>query len=86
MTDRILLDVRGSQEDRADSRARIPLPPLEMLFLRPDGSFELVSAAAMELQVEKYGKTLFKPNTKEPDDGKPNPAERDRRGSARPGR
>jgi hypothetical protein len=86
VTDRILLDVRGSQEDRADSRARIPLPPLEMLFLRPDGSFELVSAAAMELQVEKYGKTLFKPNTKEPDDGKPNPAERDRRGSARPGR
>jgi len=86
VTDRILLDVRGSQEDRADSRARTPLPPLEMLFLRPDGSFELVSAAEVELQIEKYGKTLFKPNTKEPDDGKPDPAERDRRGSARPRR
>ena len=70
-TDRVLLDVHGPQDDRADLRTRTPPPPLEMLFLRSDGSFEFVSAADMEPQVEQYASTLFKPGTKEPDDGKP---------------
>jgi hypothetical protein len=87
-TDRILLDVHGPQDERADLRTRMPPPPLEMLFLRPDGSFEFVSAADMEPRVEQYAATLFKSGTKEPDDGKSDRREsnRDRDPQPRRGR
>lgn len=83
VTDRMLLDVRGTQEARADRRGPEPPPPLEMLFLRADGSFELVSAADSELDLVKYGNTLFKPGTELPADGKPDPRDQDARGRRR---
>lgn len=76
-TDRILLDARGSQEDRKDIRASEPPEPLEMLVLEPDGSFEIVSAADSERQIRRYGQTLFRPKTLLPDDGRPDRGERD---------
>jgi hypothetical protein len=80
VTDRVLLDVRGSQSDRADIRSQEPPEPLEMVFLNPeDGSFEIVTAADSESRIRKYGQTLFKPGTTLPDDGKPErPDRRDR--------
>jgi hypothetical protein len=67
-TGRLLVDVRGQQEERADSRSPLPPEPLEMLFLKPDGSFEIVAAADSERLIEKYRSTLFKPG-----DDVPNP-------------
>jgi hypothetical protein len=67
-TGRLLVDVRGQQEERTDSRSLLPPEPLEMLFLKPDGSFEVVTAADSERFVQKYRSTLFKPG-----DDVPNP-------------
>jgi hypothetical protein len=60
-TDRVLLDYRGRLDDRAESRgnkASPPPEPLEMLFLRPDGGFDLVSAAESQHDLERYAPTL----------------------------
>ena len=70
VTDDLLVDARGSQEDRADSRGKEPPEPLEMLFLKPDGSFEFVAAAESQRKISRYGPTLFKPGTQQPDDGR----------------
>jgi hypothetical protein len=67
-TGRLLVDVRGQQEERSDSRSPLPPEPLEMLFLKPDGSFEVVAAADSERLIQKYRSTLFKPG-----DDVPNP-------------
>jgi hypothetical protein len=76
-TDEVLVDARGSQDDRADIRASEPPEPLEMLFLRPDGSFEFVAAADSERRIRRYGDTFFKSGTKLPDDGRPSRSGRD---------
>ena len=53
--------MRGRQEDRAEIRTNKPTPPpdpLEMLFLREDGTFELASAADSQLQINRFIGTL----------------------------
>ncbi|MFM7136860.1 MAG: hypothetical protein ACKO1M_07300, partial [Planctomycetota bacterium] len=77
-TEAVLVDANGSQEDRADIRATEPPAPFEMLFLRPDGSFAVVSAAEGERPITRYGNTLFKPGTQLPDDGRPDRKDKDR--------
>lgn len=78
-TDHVLVDARGPQDDRIDIRSSEPPEPLEMLFLRPDGSFETVAAADSEHRIRAYGHTLFKAGTKLPDDGRPDRQDRDER-------
>lgn len=61
ITDRVLMDSRGRLEDRAETRGSKPSPPpepLEMLFLRPDGGFDVVSAADSQQDLERYSLTL----------------------------
>jgi hypothetical protein len=70
VTDRVLVDARGSQADRADIRSADPPEPLELLVLRPDGSFEVVAAADSQRTIRRYGNTFFKPGTQLPDDGR----------------
>jgi hypothetical protein len=65
-TDRLLVDVRGAQEERSDSRSTMPAEPLEMLFLRPDGRFDIVTAAESERLIRKYRSTLFRPGEEVP--------------------
>jgi hypothetical protein len=68
VTGRMLVDARGRQEgrdtaptgrggSRKPDRELVP-EPLEMLCLRPDGSFEFVSAADVERDVARYANTL----------------------------
>ncbi|MFM7291149.1 MAG: hypothetical protein ACKO6B_07955 [Planctomycetia bacterium] len=60
-TDRVLLDVRGRLDDRAETRSGKPTPPpepLEMLFLRPDGTFEHASSADSQVDIDRYLPTL----------------------------
>jgi hypothetical protein len=60
-TDRVLLDVRGRLEDRAETRTGKPTPPpepLEMIFLRPDGTFEVASSADSQVDIDRYLLTL----------------------------
>jgi hypothetical protein len=57
VTDRVLLDVRGRPEDRAETRTGKPTPPpepLEMIFLRPDGTYEVASSADSQADVDRY--------------------------------
>ena len=70
-TDRVLVDVRGRQEDRADQRSTRPPEPFELLCLRPDGGFEFVSAADAEPVIAEHKATL--------------PADDAGKGPARPG-
>lgn len=84
-TDSVLVDARGPQLDRADIRSPEPPEPLELLFLRTDGSFESVAAAESERRVRRYGDTFFKPGTKLPDDGQPDKPERPDRRPVAPG-
>ena len=61
VTDRVLLDVRGRLEDRAESRAGKPTPrpePIELIFLRPDGTFEVASSADSQQDIDRYYSTL----------------------------
>jgi hypothetical protein len=57
-SDRVLVDVRGRQEDRADQRSTRPPEPFEVLCLRPDGGFEFVSAADAEPLIAEHKATL----------------------------
>lgn len=60
-TNSLLVDMRGRQDDRAEIRTNKPSPPpepLEMLFLREDGTFEVASAADAQLQLNRYIGTL----------------------------
>ena len=83
VTDTVLVDAHGSQEDRGDVRSTDPPEPLEMLFLREDGSFAVVAAADGERPIRRYGGTLFKPGTQLPDDGRPERTDKGR--EAQPG-
>ena len=69
-TDRLLIDVRGGQEERAPTRVQQPAEPLEMLFLRPDGEFDVVTTADSERFIRKYRSTLFPPGDELPFDDK----------------
>jgi hypothetical protein len=55
-TNRALVDVRGRQEDPA--KATGPIEVVEMLFVRPDGSCEVVSAADSQSFYDRYRMTL----------------------------
>lgn len=77
-TESVLVAAHGSQEERADIRSREPPEPLEMLFLREDGSFAFVSAADGERQIRRYGATLFLPGTQMPDDRRADRKDKDR--------
>ncbi|MEI6238997.1 MAG: hypothetical protein WCR51_01275 [Planctomycetia bacterium] len=60
-TDAVLVDVRGRQDDRAETRSgkgSPPPEPLDMLFLRPDGTFTVASAADSQPKVDRYIGTL----------------------------
>jgi hypothetical protein len=61
ITDRVLVDMRGRQDDRAETRTNKPTPPpepLEMLFLHDDGTFEIASAADSQPLLGRYIATL----------------------------
>lgn len=60
-TEAVLVDVRGKQDDRAETRgakASPPPEPLALLFLLPDGRFAATSAADAQLKVDRYIGTL----------------------------
>ena len=57
-TGRVLVDVQGQQLDRSGGRRNQITEPLDMLFLKPDGGFEVVSAAESERPIAKYRSTL----------------------------
>lgn len=65
LTERVLLDARGDRQDRAEilqttAAGKLPPPvpePFEMIFLRPDGTFEFASAAESQPQIERYRAT-----------------------------
>lgn len=59
-TGRILVDVRGRQDDRGGSaRGSGPADTFEMLFFDPDrGTFEFVSTADSQRRFDQYGHTL----------------------------
>lgn len=77
VTDGVLVDAHGPQADRADLRSADPPEPLELLVLRPDGSFEFVAAADSQRMIRRYGDTFFKPGTQLPDDGRSDRGSRD---------
>lgn len=63
LTDMLLVDVVGEQADANEAaagarRPRSPAEPFEMLFVREDGSFELVSAADSQPMFVRYRQTL----------------------------
>lgn len=60
-TDAVLVDVRGSQSDRTETRAgkKSPPPePLDMLFLGRDGGFTVATTAESQPKVDRYLGTL----------------------------
>jgi hypothetical protein len=59
ITDRVLVDVRGRQEE--SGKPGSPPETFEMLFLRNDGSFEFVSAADSQRISDRYMPTLEVP-------------------------
>ena len=71
-TNRILLDVMGQQADPAATsparggrqskpQAAGPAEPLEMIFMKPNGSLEFVSAAESATRIARYRDTLYPP-------------------------
>jgi hypothetical protein len=58
VTERVIIDTRGRQEDRTEQRSRLPPEPFELLCLRPDGGFDFVSTADSELVIAEYRATL----------------------------
>jgi len=60
-TDAVLVDLRGRQEDRAETRGAKGSPPpepLDMLFVRPDGTFTVASAADSQARIDRSIATL----------------------------
>jgi hypothetical protein len=61
-TNMLLVDAIGEQSDAADlpaaRRPKGPQEPLEMLFVREDGTFEAVSAADSQSRFVRYRQTL----------------------------
>ena len=73
VTNCVLLDVRGRQEERPEpvkaNAPVVPQEPLDMLFIRPDGSFEMAGSAGSQFMVDRYLPTL----PPSPEDLKNNP-------------
>jgi len=70
-TDAVLIDLRGRQDDRAETRGgkgSPPPEPLDMLFLRPDGTFAVAAASESQPKVDRYLGTL--PAVDDPRGGK----------------
>jgi len=61
-TNRVVVDVRGRQEDRTDQKGNRPPEPFELLCLRPDGGFEFVFAADSETSIAEHATTLPSPD------------------------
>ena len=59
-TNSMLIDARGRQEegDAKKGMSSDPTEPLELLFLREDGSFTVASAAESQRSVDRYAQTL----------------------------
>lgn len=57
-TDALLVDVRGRQEERSDSKVKEPAEPFDLLFLRSDGSLELVVPDETVIPVNQFIATL----------------------------
>lgn len=57
-TDTLLVDVRGRQELRSDGKSKEPAEPLDLLFLRADGSFDVVAPDDAEILVDYHKATL----------------------------
>jgi hypothetical protein len=60
-TEAVLVDLRGRQDDRAEARGAKGSPPpepLDMLFLEPDGTFTVASAAESQAKIDRYVGTL----------------------------
>jgi hypothetical protein len=57
-TDMLMVDAVGDQLEPPEGRRRDIMEPLEMLFLRPDGSFEHVSAADSQAKFMRYRQQL----------------------------
>jgi hypothetical protein len=55
-TERVLVDVRGRQDEGGKPTG--PAEPFSLLFLKPDGTFELVSAADSQEAFDRYATTL----------------------------
>ena len=74
-TDRIVVDVRGRQEERTEIKTPRPPEPFELLVFRPDdGSFEFVSAADSEALVAEHQGTLPAAESPKPDSKPGQPA------------
>lgn len=73
-TNRLVVDVRGRQEERTDLKPGRPPEPFEVLCLRPDGGFELVSAADSATAIADHAATLPSPDGGAADP-KPGPAD-----------
>lgn len=80
LTERVLLDVLGQQADAtalaparpgrpAKQQAAGPAEPLEMIFMKRDGSLEFVSAAESAARVGRYRDTLYPPEVAQPPGG-----------------
>lgn len=57
-TDTLLLDLRGRQEERSDGKSKEPGEPLDLLFLRADGSLDVVMPDDAGVTVNQYASTL----------------------------
>jgi len=63
-TGRMLVDLRGPQQVRADLKQQAPPEPLELLVLGPDGSLDLVTAADSRERIDRYEATLPPPEVR----------------------
>lgn len=57
-TDTLLIDLRGRQEERTDGKSKEPVEPLDLLFLRADGSLDVVMPDDAEVTVNQFASTL----------------------------
>ena len=58
VTGRLLVDARGRQEDRRDGAPGVIPEPLDVIGMRPDGSFEIATAADSERPFAAYAATF----------------------------
>jgi len=71
VTNTLLLDVRGRQDEPEPKKgaAAEPSEPVELLFLREDGSFDVVTAEDSVRVVEQYAATLATPEAGKKEEG-----------------
>lgn len=84
-TNSLLIDMAGRQENREDLRAArsaAPPEPLELILMREDGGFEIVTAADSEASIARHAATLpaadgAKTGAKQPGDAGSGPPSKD---------